>query len=158
MISRSLPAYTPEELIFRGPLVPRGVATTFIAVQFLNRPHRVGDRRKLCRSAAGDMDLAITDYDIQPLPPPAGLVRRLLFPDPVKIVLPADHPLAEQRVVHLGEVDPAEWIRTPVIPQDLTLLAESPQQIRTDFDGDDFRTGRDWLMLRSVWQSCRFLR
>ena len=87
------------------------------------------------------MDLAITyDYDIHPLPPPAGLVRRLLFPDPVKIVLPADHPLAEQRVVHLGEVDPADWIRTPVIPQDLTLLAESPQQIRTDFDGDDFRT------------------
>ena len=28
----------------------------------------------------GDMDLAITyDYDIHPLPPPAGLVRRLLF-------------------------------------------------------------------------------
>ena len=43
-------------------------------------------------------------------------------------------------MVHLGEVDPADWIRTPVIPQDLTLLAESPQQIRTDFDGDDFRT------------------
>ena len=79
MISRSLPAYTPEELTFRGPLVPRCVATTFIAVQFLNRPHRVGDRRKLCRSAAGDMDLSITDYDIHPLPPPAGLVRRLLF-------------------------------------------------------------------------------
>ena len=27
-----------------------------------------------------------------------------------------------------------------MIPQDLTVLAESPQQVRTDFDGDDFPT------------------
>ena len=58
--------------------------------------------------------------------PPAAATGRSgsppVVPDPVKIVLPADHPLAGQRVVHLGEVDPADWIRTPVIPQDLTLV------------------------------------
>ena len=89
----------------------------------------------------GDMDLAVTyDYDIHPLPPPVGLVRSLLFPDPVKIVLPASHPLAGQREVHLAEVDPADWIRTPVIAEDVTVLADSPQQVKTHFDGDDFRT------------------
>jgi DNA-binding transcriptional LysR family regulator len=88
------------------------------------------------------MDLAITyDYETHPLPPPAGLVRRLLFPDPVKIVLPAGHPLAARPAVHPGEVDPAEWIRTPAIPQGgFAVLTESSERVMTDFDGDDFRT------------------
>jgi DNA-binding transcriptional LysR family regulator len=63
-----------------------------------------------------------------------------LFTDPVNIVLPEGHPLAGQGVIDLAEVDPAEWIKTPVMPQDLTVLAENRQQVRTDFDGDDFRT------------------
>ena len=89
----------------------------------------------------GDVDLAITyDYETHRLPPPADLVRRQLFPDPVKIVLPAGHPLAARSAIHPDEVDPAEWIRTPVIPHDLTILTENPQRVRTDFDGDDFRT------------------
>jgi DNA-binding transcriptional LysR family regulator len=89
----------------------------------------------------GDLDLAITyDYEIHPLPPPTGLVRRLLFPDPVKIVIPAGHPLAGRPAVPPDEIDPAEWIRTPVIPPVLSFLTKSPQPVRIDFDGDDFRT------------------
>ena len=43
-------------------------------------------------------------------------------------------------MVNPSEVDPADWIRTPVVPQDLTVLTESRQRVMIDFDGDDFRT------------------
>ena len=60
---------------------------------------------------SGDLDLLITHrYPGMPLPDPHGLTRRLLMHDPLHLVLPADHPLAEEPKPNLAAFTGQEWI------------------------------------------------
>jgi DNA-binding transcriptional LysR family regulator len=59
----------------------------------------------------GDVDLVLGDeWRHQPLLPTIGLVRHALFRDPVRLVLPADHPVAAR---HRGAVPLEELAETP---------------------------------------------
>jgi DNA-binding transcriptional LysR family regulator len=62
--------------------------------------------------ALGDLDLVLGDeWQHQPWRLPAGLARELLLRDPVRLVLPARHPLARrhQDAVPLAELAGAVW-------------------------------------------------
>src|ERR1700761_2526051 len=59
----------------------------------------------------GDLDLLITHrYPGTPLPEPHGLARRLLRQDPLRLVLPASHPLTGRRQLTTAELTGQEWI------------------------------------------------
>ena len=59
----------------------------------------------------GDLDLLITHrYPGMPLPEPHGLTRQLLMHDPLRLVLPASHPLADKRRFTAAELARQEWI------------------------------------------------
>jgi DNA-binding transcriptional LysR family regulator len=61
--------------------------------------------------AAADADLIITfSYDNIPEPMPANHQHRILFDDPMMMVLPAGHPLATAPAVSLGQVAHETWI------------------------------------------------
>jgi DNA-binding transcriptional LysR family regulator len=62
--------------------------------------------------ALGDFDLVLADeWQHQPHPRPAGVEREDLFRDPVRLVLPADHPAARRhrKAVPLGELAGDAW-------------------------------------------------
>jgi DNA-binding transcriptional LysR family regulator len=62
--------------------------------------------------ALGDIDLVLADeWDHQPLPRPIGVDRHDLHREPVRLVLPADHPLARRHAdaVPLPELSGAVW-------------------------------------------------
>jgi len=64
----------------------------------------------------GDVDLVLGDeWRHQPLLPTVGLARHPLFRDPVRLVLPADHPVAARhpRAVPLGELAGTPWSSGP---------------------------------------------
>jgi DNA-binding transcriptional LysR family regulator len=93
----------------------------------------------------GDLDLALTfDYDRAPRKPPARIRRSLVVKDPVLVVLPAAHRLADRESIHLAELANDDWIGSPVIARQLELLAELSRtrgfKRRLEFDGDDFQT------------------
>lgn len=93
----------------------------------------------------GDLDLALTfDYDRAPRPPPARIRRSLIVEDPVLVVLPVAHRLADCKSIHLAELADDAWIGSPVIARQLELLAELSRtpgfRRRLEFDGDDFQT------------------
>jgi DNA-binding transcriptional LysR family regulator len=59
----------------------------------------------------GDLDLLITHrYPGMPLPDPRGLARQLLMHDPLRLVLPATHPLADKPHLTVTELTGQEWI------------------------------------------------
>lgn len=65
--------------------------------------------RKLAR---GDLDLAVVfDHPLAPHPAPAGIRVEPLFDDPLRVLLPAEHPLAQQHDVALGDLADETWIR-----------------------------------------------
>jgi DNA-binding transcriptional LysR family regulator len=61
--------------------------------------------------ALGDVDLVLADeWQHQPLPRPAGVTREDLHLDPVRLVLPEDHPAARRRrAAPLAELADAAW-------------------------------------------------
>jgi molybdate transport repressor ModE-like protein len=60
---------------------------------------------------SGDLDLLITHrYPGMPLPDPRGLHRQLLLHDPLRIVLPADHPKAASARLSVADLTDQEWI------------------------------------------------
>ena len=60
---------------------------------------------------SGDLDLLITHrYPGMPLPGPHGLHRQLLLHDPLRIVLPADHPKACSAQLTIADLTDEEWI------------------------------------------------
>jgi DNA-binding transcriptional LysR family regulator len=62
--------------------------------------------------ALGDVDIALSDeWQHQPLRMPAGLQRHDLLRDPVRLVLPARHPVARRHpeAVPLGELSGEAW-------------------------------------------------
>ncbi|WP_354640538.1 LysR family transcriptional regulator [Kitasatospora camelliae] len=64
--------------------------------------------------ARGEVDLAVVqDWPSVPLPVQDGLARMDLGPDPVDLLLPAGHPLAELAVVPVGRLRGQRWISVP---------------------------------------------
>jgi DNA-binding transcriptional LysR family regulator len=60
---------------------------------------------------SGDLDLLITHrYPGMPLPGPRGLHRQLLLHDPLRIVLPANHPKACSAQLTIADLTDEEWI------------------------------------------------
>jgi DNA-binding transcriptional LysR family regulator len=58
----------------------------------------------------GGVDVALGDeYDGLPRPRPAGVRRRVLLREEVRLVLPADHPLADDRSPSLAALAGAAW-------------------------------------------------
>jgi len=60
---------------------------------------------------SGDVDLLITHrYPGMPLPNAGGLTRQLLSRDPLRLVLPADHPKAASSQIAIADLASEEWI------------------------------------------------
>jgi DNA-binding transcriptional LysR family regulator len=60
----------------------------------------------------GALDLAIVfEHDIEPAPGVDGIEVHALFDDPLRVVLPAGHRLAEQRAVTIEDLAAETWIR-----------------------------------------------
>jgi DNA-binding transcriptional LysR family regulator len=67
----------------------------------------------LARLRARELDLAVVfEYDHVPLPADHRLALDLLLEEPMRIVLPAGHPVARQRVVRLSDLAGETWIRS----------------------------------------------
>jgi DNA-binding transcriptional LysR family regulator len=60
--------------------------------------------------AAGRLDAAVV-FEHEPAPPPAGIALEPLFTDPARVLLPARHPLARRRALHVADLDGATWVR-----------------------------------------------
>jgi DNA-binding transcriptional LysR family regulator len=92
----------------------------------------------------GELDLALTfDYDRTPQPEPPGLTRTPLFDDPVVVVLPVSHPLADRPGIDLTAIPSGEWITTPVTNDQrhpVDGLPHTAAEGLLRFRGDDFRT------------------
>jgi len=59
----------------------------------------------------GELDLVVVqDWENQPLPIPEGLSRAPILEDIADVALPASHPLAGRREVHLNELSEDRWI------------------------------------------------
>jgi DNA-binding transcriptional LysR family regulator len=67
----------------------------------------------LARLRTRELDLAIVfEYDHVPLPADSRLAFELLLEEPMRVVLPANHPVARQRVVRLLDLADEIWIRS----------------------------------------------
>jgi DNA-binding transcriptional LysR family regulator len=67
----------------------------------------------LARLCARELDLAIVfEYDYVPLPDDPRVVLEVLLEEPMRIVLPAGHPVARQRAVRLLDLADETWIRS----------------------------------------------
>jgi DNA-binding transcriptional LysR family regulator len=93
------------------------------------------DRREaLAKLLRGALDVAIVfERDFEPAPVPAGVATFRLFDDPVRVLLPAGHPLAGRAAVPLRELAGETWIRAHDgsaarhVDQLLSALPESPR-------------------------------
>ena len=66
----------------------------------------------LARLPVRELDLAIVfEYDYVPLPTDARIQLELLLEEPMRIVLPGNHPAARKRVVRLPDLADDTWIR-----------------------------------------------
>jgi DNA-binding transcriptional LysR family regulator len=67
----------------------------------------------LARLRVRELDLAIVfEYDHVPLPSDPRLQLELLLEEPLRIVLPAGHPVARQRAVRLLDLADETWIKS----------------------------------------------
>jgi DNA-binding transcriptional LysR family regulator len=71
------------------------------------------DRRAALRGlAAGSLDVAIVfEHDFEPDPAPDGVEIVPLFDDPLRVLLPAGHRLAERESLTLRELARETWVR-----------------------------------------------
>lgn len=92
----------------------------------------------------GEVDLAITfDYQHAPEQAPKGVHQEHLADDPIRVVLPAQHPLAAARSIDPTDVPLGAWISTTVDVGDLTShrVSGNPESASPlNFVGQDFRT------------------
>lgn len=89
----------------------------------------------------GELDLAVTfDYDHAPQPAPDGIRRRLVRREPVVVVVPTGHPLAQRKELALADVADDPWITTPVHELGPVVLGDPGRRQELGFAGDDFRT------------------
>lgn len=89
----------------------------------------------------GDLDLAITfDYAHAATAAPPGVREEHLMDDPIMVVLPDRHTLADRDAVEPSDVGTHEWINTNIDVAGVTGgdAADPPQAL--DFEGQDFRT------------------
>src|SRR5918992_1585060 len=64
------------------------------------------------RLTDGELDLAVVfEHDFEPHAPPTNIELVPLFADPVRILLPAGHPLAAKTAVAFDEVKDETWLR-----------------------------------------------
>jgi DNA-binding transcriptional LysR family regulator len=75
--------------------------------------HELVDRRgALRRLAADELDVALVfEHDFEPDPPPEEIELIELFADPVRLLLPAGHRLANEPAVQLAHLANETWIR-----------------------------------------------
>ena len=67
----------------------------------------------LARLPTREIDLAIVfEYDFVPLPADPRVVYEVLLEEPLRVVLPATHPLAQRRAVRLADLAEETWIRS----------------------------------------------
>lgn len=67
----------------------------------------------LARLCARELDLAIVfEYDHVPLPSDPRIALEILLDEPMRVVLPAGHPVARQRAVRLLDLADETWIRS----------------------------------------------
>jgi DNA-binding transcriptional LysR family regulator len=76
------------------------------------RDELVDRRTAFRRLTAGQLDVAIVfEHDFAPDPAPDGVELTALFDDPLRVLLPAGHPLAAQPAVAVEELARETWIR-----------------------------------------------
>jgi DNA-binding transcriptional LysR family regulator len=62
--------------------------------------------------ARGQLDVAIVfEHDFEPAPVPDGIEVITLFEDPLRVLLPAQHPLADRPAIRISELRDETWIR-----------------------------------------------
>jgi DNA-binding transcriptional LysR family regulator len=77
-----------------------------VADQLVDRAGAVAGLRR------GDLDLALVfEHDVEPAAPADGVDLHLLFDDPLRVVLPADHRLAGAPAVRVRDLAADTWIR-----------------------------------------------
>ena len=72
----------------------------------------VDRRTAFARLAANELDVAIVfEHDFEPDPVPEEIELVPLFDDPARVLLPVDHPLADQDAVAVESLADETWIR-----------------------------------------------
>ncbi|WP_236790274.1 LysR family transcriptional regulator [Amycolatopsis sp. GM8] len=92
---------------------------------------------------SGELDLLITHrYPGVRLPPVRGLARRSLFSDRLRLVLPADHRLADARRIQFADLAGDDWISgDPEAPSRIcldSLIEESGVEPRVAYETRDY--------------------
>jgi DNA-binding transcriptional LysR family regulator len=67
--------------------------------------------RQIREVSRGELDLAVVqDWTNQPMAIPDGLSRAAILEDIADVALPASHPLADRKEIHLNELSEDRWI------------------------------------------------